>query len=77
MENGYNYWMTTIDEFKAMALHYLNLPIEDKQKHDGVLLPWDVRKGIKVVTSLAELKIPTCTIYSASTPIWTLYPGFN
>lgn len=39
---------TFIDEFKAMALHYLNLPIEDKQKHNGVLLPWDVRKGINI-----------------------------
>ena len=39
---------TFIDEFKAMALHYLNLPIEDKQKHNGVLLPWEVRKGINI-----------------------------
>ena len=39
---------TFIEEFKAMALHYLNLPIEDKQKHNGVLLPWDVRKGINI-----------------------------
>lgn len=39
---------TFIDEFRAMAQHYLGLPIEDKQKHDGVLLPWDVRKGINI-----------------------------
>lgn len=31
-----------------MAQHYLNLPIEDKQKYDGVLLPWDVRKDINI-----------------------------
>ena len=39
---------TFIDEFRAMAKHYLSLSIEDKQKHDGVLLPWDVRKGINI-----------------------------
>ena len=39
---------TFIDEFRTMAQHYLNLPIEDKQKYDGVFLPWDVRKGINI-----------------------------
>ena len=45
---------TFIDEFKAMALHYLNLPIEDKQKHNGVLLPWDVRKGINIYVAAPD-----------------------
>ena len=39
---------TFINDFRTMAQHYLNLPIEDKLKHDGVLLPWDVRKGINI-----------------------------
>lgn len=39
---------TFIDEFRSMAQHYLNIPIEDKQKHNGVFLPWDVRKGINI-----------------------------
>ena len=39
---------TFINDFRTMSQHYLNLPIEDKLKHDGVLLPWDVRKGINI-----------------------------
>lgn len=39
---------TFINDFRTMAQHYLNLPIEDKLKHDEVLLPWDVRKGINI-----------------------------
>ncbi len=39
---------TFIDDFRTMAQYYLSLPIEDKQKHNGVLLPWDVRKGINI-----------------------------
>lgn len=39
---------TFIDEFRTMVQHYQDLPIEDKLKHNGVLLPWDVRKGINI-----------------------------
>lgn len=39
---------TFINDFRTIAQHFLNLPIEDKQKHDGVLLPWDVRREINI-----------------------------
>lgn len=39
---------TFINDFRTIAQHLLNLPIEDKQKHDGVLLPWDVRREINI-----------------------------
>lgn len=39
---------TFIDEFRTIAQYYLNIPIEDKQKYEGVFLPWDVRKGINI-----------------------------
>lgn len=39
---------TFINDFRTITQHFLNLPIEDKQKHDGVLLPWDVRRGINI-----------------------------
>lgn len=39
---------TFINDFRTIAQHFLNLPIEDKQNHDGVLLPWDVRREINI-----------------------------
>lgn len=42
------YAQTTFpDEFKTMAKHFLQLPIEDK-RNNGVCLPWDVRKDLNI-----------------------------
>lgn len=38
---------TFIDEFKSMANHFLQLPIEDK-RNNGICLPWDLRKDINI-----------------------------
>lgn len=47
---------TFIDEFKAMAQHYLNLTIEDKRTQNGVFLPWDVRKDINIYIAAPDFE---------------------